>query len=92
MRAATRELDIRDLHLHDFRRGFMSRKAMQGYSAKAIGAITGNKDLKVIMRYIQPTPEHIQDMLDGDGHIMATQSPTPPANPPLNLVKPESMQ
>ena len=92
MRAATRELDIRDLHLHDFRRGFMSRKAMQGYSAKAIGAITGNKDLKVIMRYIQPTPEHIQDMLDGDGHIMATQSPTPPANPPLKLVKPESMQ
>jgi integrase len=79
---------INDLHCHDFRRWWCTRKIDEGWDDKTITMITGHRDLEVFREhYVQIAETRIKRMLNGperpSDHItIPGQSTTAP--PPIN--------
>jgi integrase len=59
-RAACRRANLADLHFHDLRHTFVTRKVKEGWDYKRIMAITGHKTFAVFQRYNNPSEEDIK--------------------------------
>ena len=58
--AACRRAGLTDLHFHDLRHTFVTRKVREGWDYKRIMAITGHKTFAVFQRYNNPSEEDIK--------------------------------
>jgi integrase len=62
-RAACRRARLADLHFHDLRHTFVTRKVREGWDYKRIMAITGHKTFAVFQRYNNPSEEDIKEVV-----------------------------
>jgi len=67
-------LGIVDLHFHDFRHEGVSRLFEQGYRMEQVMLVSGHRDPKMLMRYVQLRAK--------DLHRPTDSPPRPPAIPP----------
>ena len=67
-KTACRKAALTDLHFHDLRHTFVTRKVREGWTYKRIMAITGYKTFAVFQRYNNPSEE--------DGKAVVLGSPT----------------
>ncbi len=68
-KAACRRAGIVDLHFHDLRHTFITRKVRAGWDYKRIMAITGHSTFAVFQRYNNPSEEDIRA-------VVLSESPT----------------
>jgi integrase len=59
-KTACRKAGLMDLHFHDLRHTFVTRKVREGHDYKRIMAITGHKTFAVFQRYNNPSEEDIK--------------------------------
>ena len=52
-----------DLHFHELRHTFVTRKVSKGHDYKHVMAITGHKTFAVFQRYNGPTEENVRAMV-----------------------------
>src|SRR5262245_14912911 len=58
--AACRRAGLQDLHFHDLRHTFVTRKVREGWDYKRIMAITGHKTFATFQRYNNPSEEDLK--------------------------------
>ena len=63
---ACRKARLTDLHFHDRRHTFVTRKVREGWDYKRIMAITGHKTFAVFQRYNNPSEEDIKAVVLAD--------------------------
>ena len=64
--AACRRARLADLHFHDLRHTFVTRKVREGWDYKRIMAITGHKTFAVFQRYNNPSEDDIKEVVLAD--------------------------
>ena len=64
--AACRRAGLTDLHFHDLRHTFVTRKVREGWDYKRIMAITGHKTFAVFQRYNNPSEDDIKAVVLAD--------------------------
>jgi integrase len=62
-KTACRKAGLMDLHFHDLRHTFVTRKVREGWDYKRIMAITGHKTFAVFQRYNNPSEEDIKEVV-----------------------------
>jgi site-specific recombinase XerD len=55
-----------DLHFHDLRHAFVTRKVREGWDYKRIMVITGHKTFAVFQRYNNPSEDDIKEVVLAD--------------------------
>ena len=63
---ACRQARLQDLHFHDLRHTFVTRKVREGWDYKRIMAITSHKTFIVFQRYNNPAEVDIKEMVLAD--------------------------
>jgi hypothetical protein len=63
---AWRNAKLTDLHFHDLRHTFVTRKVREGWDYKRITAITGDKTFAVFQRYNNPSEEDVKNLVLAD--------------------------
>lgn len=63
-RRACAKAGVKDLKLHDMRHEATSRLMEMGLDIRETAAMTGHRDLRMLMRYTHPKPQSILDKLD----------------------------
>ena len=58
-RRACRTLGIEDLHFHDLRYEATSRLFEAGFEIPEVSLVTGHKDWKMLLRYLNPLPHQL---------------------------------
>ena len=61
--AACRRAGLTDLHFHDLRHTFVTRKVREGWDYKRIMAIAGHKTFATFQRYNNPTEADIKEVV-----------------------------
>ncbi len=61
--AACRRAGLADLHFHDLRHTFVTRKVREGWDYKRIMSISGHKTFAVFQRYNNPTEDDIKEVV-----------------------------
>ncbi|MGH7961570.1 MAG: tyrosine-type recombinase/integrase [Candidatus Binatia bacterium] len=56
---------LKDVHFHDLRRSFVTRKITEGWDRDHVEAITGHRTDKVFARYNKPSLETLRAVVDG---------------------------
>jgi integrase len=59
-KTACRKADLRDLHFHDLRHTFVTRKVREGWDYKWIMAITGHRTFATFQKYNNPSEDDIK--------------------------------
>lgn len=67
---------LKDVHFHDLRRSFVTRKVTEGWDRDHVKAITGHRTDKVFARYNKPSLETLRAVVDG----------APPFSPSITIV------
>jgi integrase len=65
-KTACRKAGLVDLHFHDLRHTFVTRKVREGWDYKRIMAITGHKTFAVFQRYNNPSEDDIKAVVLAD--------------------------
>ena len=66
---ACQKVGLTDLHFHDLRHTFVTRKVSEGWDYKRIMAITGHKTFAVFQRYNNPSEEDLKAVVaNSDAH------------------------
>ena len=76
-KTALRKARIQNFRFHDLHHRFGSRLGMVGVDIRRIQELMGHKDIKMTMRYSDPTPEHKKNavkVLDGVTTVFTTQA------------------
>ena len=60
---ACQKAGLEDLHFHDLRHTFVTRKVKEGWDYKRIMAITGHRTFAVFQRYNNPSEEDLQEVV-----------------------------
>src|SRR5262249_21330728 len=56
---------LKDVHFHDLRRSFVTRKVTEGWDRDHVKAITGHRTDKVFARYNKPSLETLRAVVEG---------------------------
>ena len=56
---------LKDVHFHDLRRSFVTRKITEGWDRDHVKAITGHRTDKVFARYNKPSLETLRAVVEG---------------------------
>lgn len=56
---------LKDVHFHDLRRSFATRKVTEGWDRDYVKAITGHRTDKVFARYNKPSLETLRAVVEG---------------------------
>ena len=56
---------LEDVHFHDLRRSFATRKVTEGWDRDFVKAITGHTTDKVFARYNKPSLETLRAVVEG---------------------------
>jgi integrase len=78
--SALKKAKIEGFRFHDLRHIFGSRLGMAEVDIKTIQELMGHKEIKMTMRYSQPTPQHKRnavEVLDGVTTVFTTGAKTP---------------
>ena len=62
---ACRKAKLEDVHFHDIRHTFGTRKVRESWDHKRIMAITGPKTFSVFQRYNNPSEEDLREVVAG---------------------------
>jgi len=62
---AVKRVGLEDVHFHDLRRSFATRKVSEGWDRDYIKAITGHRTDKVFARYNKPSLEMLRAVVEG---------------------------
>lgn len=65
-KTACRKAGLKDVHFHDLRHTFVTRKVREGWDYKRIMAITGHKTFAVFQRYNNPSEDDIKAVVLAD--------------------------
>jgi len=65
-KTACRNAGLADLHFHDLRHTFVTRKVREGWDYKRIMAITGHTTFAVFQKYNNPSEEDIKAVVLAD--------------------------
>jgi len=67
--SACQKVGLTDLHFHDLRHTFVTRKVREGWDYKRIMVITGHKTFAVFQRYNNPSEEDLKAVVaNTDAH------------------------
>jgi integrase len=64
-KTACRKAELDDVHFHDLRHTFVTRKVREGWDYKRIMAITGHKTFSVFQRYNNPSEDDLREVVEG---------------------------
>jgi integrase len=62
---AVKRAKLNDVHFHDLRRSFVTRKITEGWDRDHVKAITGHRTDKVFARYNKPSLETLRAVVEG---------------------------
>lgn len=62
---AVQRAGIKDVHFHDLRRSFATRKVTEGWDRDFVKAITGHTTDKVFARYNKPSLDTLRAVVEG---------------------------
>jgi integrase len=63
--SAVERASLKDVHFHDLRRSFATRKVAEGWDRDYVKAITGHRTDKVFARYNKPSLETLRAVVEG---------------------------